>query len=241
MASWGSGPYENDAGLGYLAAITQRLVEKIRIAAETQASGDVLDEAVAAMNILITLVRKKLPVVLPSPQETASWQGALLVALEEDKPRRRAAKRDADAVTSAATKAVDAGEDTLLPVGRLSGLVARTARRQAGDELVDAVALGNWIGEQGDALDGCWRKVERADWLLVIAAAAGVETRLLIPGMINLVKPLAAEMGEGALDDALLAAEAWATEPTVTAAAACGAARHHAANLAQRLSDRKGT
>lgn len=239
MASWGSGPYENDAGLGYLAAITQRLVEKIRIAAETQASGDVLDEAVAAMNILITLVRKKLPVVLPSPQETASWQGALLVALEEDKPRRRAAKRDADAVTSAATKAVDAGEDTLLPVGRLSGLVARTARRQAGDELVDAVALGNWIGEQGDALDGCWRKVERADWLLVIAAAAGVETRLLIPGMINLVKPLAAEMGEGALDDALLAAEAWATEPTVTAAAACGAARHHAANLAQRLSDRK--
>ena len=239
MASWGSGPYENDAGLGYLAAITQRLVEKIRIAAETQAGGDVLDEAVAAMNILITLVRKKLPVVLPSPQETASWQESLLVALEEDKPRRRAAKRDADAVTSAAAKAVDAGEDTLLPVGRLSGLVARTARRQAGDELVDAVALGNWIGEQGDALDGCWKSVERADWLLVVAAAAGVETRLLIPGMANLVRPLAEEMNEGALDDALLAAEAWAADPSVTAAAACGAARHHAANLAQRLDERK--
>lgn len=241
MASWGSGPYENDAGLGYLASITQRLVEQIRVAAETQASGDSLDEAVAAVNILITLVRKKLPVVLPSPQECASWQEALLVALDDDKPRRRAAKRDADAVTNAATKAVDAGEDTLLPVGRLSGLVARTARREAGDELVDAVALGNWIGEQGDALDTVWKKVERADWLLVVAAAAGVESRLLVPGVISLVKPLVADIGEEALDDALLAAEAWSTDPGVTAAAACGASRHHAAHLARTLKNRGDT
>lgn len=238
MASWGSGPYENDAGLGFLASITQRLVEQVRVASETQADDDALDQAVSAMNILISLVRKKLPVVLPSPQECASWQSALLEALDDDRPRRRAAKRDADAITAAATKASEAGEDTLLPVGRLSGLVARTARRRAGSELVDALALGNWIDEQGDALDTCWGKIERADWLLVVAAAAGVATRHLIPGVVALVKPLAADLGEAALDDALLAAEAWANDPGVTAAAACGAARHHAAHLARQLKNR---
>lgn len=238
MASWGSGPYENDAGLGFLASTTQRLVEQIRFATETQAEGDTLDEAIAAMNILISLVRKKLPVVLPSPQECESWQKAIISALDDDRPRRRAAKRDADAITNAAAKAVDAGEDTLLPVGRLSGLVARTARRRAGSELVDSVALGNWISEQGDALDTCWNVIERADWLLVVAAAAGVATRYLIPGVVEVLKPLAAELGEEALDDTLLAAEAWANDPGVTAAAACGAARHHAAHLARTLDNR---
>lgn len=238
MATWGSGPYENDAGLGFLASITQRLVEQIRVAAETQADEDVLDQAVAAMNILISLVRKKLPVVLPTAEECESWQASMLGSLDEDRPKRRSAKRDADALTAAAAKAAEAGEDTLLPVGRLSGLVARTARRRAGSELVDALALGNWIDEQGDALDSCWGKIERADWLVVVAAAAGVETRHLIPGVIALVKPLAADLGEEALDDALFAAEAWANDPGVTAAAACGAARHHAAHLARTLKGR---
>ncbi len=219
MGTWAAGPFGNDKGLDYIGRTTDGLLETIFEFIDAPRIDVNFDEAFAAL-ALLNILGEKVRAPLPSAAEVDVWKRIFLHTYDSQidelapdgaykRAHRQSIEKEFGQLLAACRKQADGEEGQAL--GRLGRLLWR-AHGQRDSYAVNYREISSWVVDFRDDLERAWNACPNGDWLIGMATALGVPTKVLMPAVVALVTPVLSRIPEGEQRpaEALHTAERWA-------------------------------